>query len=101
MKLEFNNFDYNGFAGLPYHLYDLLYIRVDKGDLRYRVHTLESGWLGWVNQGNPNDEVNGCAGNPGETIDGVQVYYTILLLKEMRTNYKVIIVHRQLNVLVG
>lgn len=73
---NFNNLDSNGFAGLPFSSHDLLYIKVDDGDIRYRVHTIESGWLSWVSQGNPKDLVNGCAGNPGETIDGVQIYYT-------------------------
>lgn len=75
---NFNNSDTNGdgFAGLPYNSHDLLYVRVDKGSLRYRVHTIQSGWLDWVSQGNPNDTVNGCAGMPGEAIDGVQLYYT-------------------------
>lgn len=49
---------------------------MDKGDLRYRVHTAQSGWLDWVNKGNPNDKVYGCAGMPGEAIDGVQIYCT-------------------------
>lgn len=73
---NFNNTDSNGFAGLPYNSHDLLYVKVDKGNLRYRVHTVQSGWLDWVSQENPNDTVNGCAGMPGEAIDGVQLYYT-------------------------
>ncbi len=73
---NFNNVDSNGFAGLPFNQHDLLYIKVDKGNLRYRVHTIQSGWLDWVDKGDPNDLVNGCAGNPGEAIDGVQLYYT-------------------------
>lgn len=73
---NFNNTDSNGFAGLPYNSHDLLYVKVDKGNLRYRIHTVQSGWLDWVSQGNPNDTVNGCAGMPGEAIDGVQLYYT-------------------------
>lgn len=65
----------DGFAGLPNHKHDLLYAKVDTGLLKYRVHTARSGWLPWVSQGNPNDTVTGCAGNPGEPIDGVQFYY--------------------------
>ena len=73
---NFNDVDYTGFAGLPNHQHDMLYIRVDTGSIRYRVHTVKSGWLNWISQGNPSDLVNGCAGNPGEAIDGVQIYYT-------------------------
>lgn len=65
----------NGFAGLPNHQHDLLYIRVDYGSLQYRVHTLEDGWLPWVYKGDPNDTVNGCAGIVGHTIDKVQMIY--------------------------
>ena len=72
---NFNNIDDNGYAGAPNHEHDLLFLRSTHGHLRYRVHTLEDGWLGWVNQGNPTDTVNGCAGIPGHTIDGVQCYY--------------------------
>lgn len=64
------------FAGNPSHEHDMLYIRVDKGSLRYRVHVKGGGWLGWVSNGNKNDLVNGCAGNPNQAIDGVQIYYT-------------------------
>ena len=84
---NFNNVDYNGFAGLPYNSHDMLYIKVDKGDLRYRVHTIESGWLDYVNHGDPNDPVNGCAGNPGETIDGVELYYTTPNGEEFSQSY--------------
>lgn len=64
----------NGFAGDPNHEHDLLAISVSHGTLKYRVHTI-AGWLSWVQQGNINDEVNGCAGNPGQIIDGVQMIY--------------------------
>lgn len=66
----------DGFAGVPNSQHDLLYIRVDEGEMRYRTHVLGGGWLPWVNRGDPNDTVNGCAGNPGHAIDGVQCYYT-------------------------
>lgn len=42
---NFNDTDSYGFAGLPMNQHDMLYIKVDKGTLRYRVHTIESGWL--------------------------------------------------------
>lgn len=64
-----------GFAGYPNKEHDLLYIRVTHGTLKYRVHTKEDGWLGWVSNGNKNDTVNGCAGIAGHTIDGIQAYY--------------------------
>lgn len=65
----------DGFAGMPCDSHDLLYAWVDRGKLRYRVHTTAGAWLPWVDRGDPNDMVHGCAGNPGEPIDGVQFYY--------------------------
>lgn len=72
---DFNNSDSDGFAGVPNGKHDLLYVKVDKGSVRYRAHIVGGGWLDWVTEGDPNDTVNGCAGIPGRAIDGVQVYY--------------------------
>ena len=66
----------NDFAGLPNHEHDLVCIRVDKGVLRYRVHTVNGQWLPWVAKGNKADLVNGVAGNVGQAIDAIQIYYT-------------------------
>ncbi len=66
----------NGFAGVPNSKHDMLYIKVDRGSIKYRVHTIEDGWLPWVHKGDKNDTVNGVAGIKGHTIDGVQMYYT-------------------------
>ena len=65
----------DGFAGVPNGRHDLLYVKVDKGSVKYRVHIVGGGWLDWVTKGDPNDTVHGCAGVPGRAIDGVQVYY--------------------------
>ncbi|MCV3319002.1 peptidoglycan recognition protein family protein [Pediococcus pentosaceus] len=66
----------NGFAGVPNSVHDMLYIKVNHGSIKYRVHTKEDGWLPWVHKANKNDTVNGVAGIKGHTIDGVQMYYT-------------------------
>ncbi|RXI22267.1 1,4-beta-N-acetylmuramidase [Pediococcus pentosaceus] len=66
----------NGFAGVPNSVHDLLYIKVNHGSIKYRVHTKEDGWLPWVHKANRKDTVNGVAGIKGHTIDGVQMYYT-------------------------
>ncbi len=66
----------NGFAGVPYSAHDMLYIKVNHGSVKYRVHTQEDGWLPWIKKANKNDTVNGVAGIKGHTIDGVQMYYT-------------------------
>lgn len=66
----------NGFAGVPNSMHDMLYIKVNHGSIKYRVHTKEDGWLPWISKGNKNDTVNGVAGIKGHAIDGVQMYYT-------------------------
>lgn len=65
----------DGFAGYPCRQHDLLCTRVDRGTLKYQVHTIEDGWLDYVTKGDRNDTVNGCAGIAGHTIDGVRMYY--------------------------
>lgn len=65
----------NGFAGNPNHKHDFLYIRVNHGKVKYRVHTVKHGWLSWVTKGNRKDLVNGCAGIAGDAIDGVKIVF--------------------------
>lgn len=72
---NFNDSNSEGFAGVPYGVHDMLIAWVDSGTLRYRVHTKEAGWLGWVQTANYGDSVNGMAGIWGQTVDGVQMYY--------------------------
>lgn len=72
---NFNDSNSEGFAGVPYGSHDMLIAWTDTGTLRYRVHTKESGWLGWVQTADYNDSVNGMAGLWGQTVDGVQMYY--------------------------
>lgn len=72
---DFNDGDSDGFAGVPYGSHDMLIAWVDSGTLRYRVHTEEAGWLGWVQTADYGDSVNGMAGIWGQTVDGVQMYY--------------------------
>ncbi|WP_444965296.1 N-acetylmuramoyl-L-alanine amidase [Pediococcus pentosaceus] len=66
----------NGFAGVPNSVHDMLYIKVNHGSTKYRVHTKEDGWLPWIKKADKNDTVNGVAGVKGHTIDGVQIVYT-------------------------
>lgn len=72
---DFNDSGSDGYAGVPYGSHDMLIAWTDTGTLRYRVHTEESGWLGWVQAADYNDSVNGMAGLWGQTIDCVQMYY--------------------------
>lgn len=63
--------DYAGIEGSP--VTDVA-IKVDKGSIKYRVHILGGGWLGWVTGYDINDYNNGYAGN-GQIIDAIQIYY--------------------------
>ncbi len=49
--------------------------RVDRGELKYQVHTLGGGWLPYVTGCGWSDAVNGYAGN-GCVIDALRVYYS-------------------------
>lgn len=49
-------------------------IRVDKGSLKYRVHTKDGGFLPYVTGYDINEHNNGYAGN-GSIIDAIDVYY--------------------------
>ena len=49
-------------------------LEVDKGSVRYQVHTVSDRWLGWITENNTEDHLHGYAGN-GEPIDAVQIYY--------------------------
>lgn len=64
----------NGFAGMKDQ--PITCIAIDDPDVKYRVKILSSQtWLPWVygKNYNPQDEVNGMAGNRGEPIDEIEV----------------------------
>lgn len=73
--------DPNGYAGHPNTKHDMLLAYVTKdgktvpGLLRYRVHVAGGDWLPWVHGANYNDAASGMAGNWGQAIDGVQLYF--------------------------
>ena len=49
-------------------------MRVDKGSIKYRVHTKNGEWLPYITNFDINDYQNGFAGNDTE-IDCIEVYY--------------------------
>lgn len=72
--------DADGYAGSPNTKHDMLLAYVTKDGkrvnaLKYRVHTLGGGWLPWVWGADYNDAASGMAGNWGQAIDGVQLYF--------------------------
>ncbi|WP_204123109.1 GH25 family lysozyme [Lacticaseibacillus mingshuiensis] len=66
----------NGYAGVPNKPNDYFYAKVSRGSLKFRVHTVKSGWLSWITKCNKADLINGCAGIKGEAIDAVELIYT-------------------------
>lgn len=73
--INFNNKDYNGYAGLPHKPMTAVAIKASKGSIRYRVHVKDKGWYPWVTGYNINDFNNGYAGDGKNIIDGIQIYY--------------------------
>lgn len=72
---NFNNKDYNGYAGIQNKPMTAVAIKVDKGSIRYRVHVKGRGWYPWVTGYNTKDFNNGYAGDGNNIIDGIQIYY--------------------------
>lgn len=65
-----NNEDYAGTKITPM---DGFMIQSDSTVIRYRVHTLEDGWLPEVTGYDPNDHDNGYAGVFGHVIDAIMI----------------------------
>lgn len=54
-----------------------LIVKVSRGSVKYRVHTLNGDWLPYVTDFNYNDFYNGFAGDQKTPIDAVEIiYYT-------------------------
>ena len=73
---NFSSDPVNGFAGNPNHAHDALVMKVSHGSVKYRVHTVQDGWLPYVTGYDRHNAANGFAGIIGHAIDGVQIYYT-------------------------
>lgn len=66
--------DTNDYAGIIGKRITGLAIKVNKGSVRYRAHTIGGGWGAWVTGYNWNDNKNGWAGkSAGYPIDCIQV----------------------------
>lgn len=77
----------DGFAGLPCSSHDMLLAYADEGTLNYQVHTVGGEWLPMVSKGDYSDEACGMAGNWGQAIDGVRMYYVTPDGQEYRQCY--------------
>ena len=51
-------------------------LKVDKGNVKYRIHVKGGGWYPYVTGYNINDFNNGYAGDCKKDIDAIEIYYT-------------------------
>lgn len=63
----------NGYAGIIGQSIRGIAIKSLKGNLKYRVHIKNGGWLSWISQCNTNDWSKGCAGLKTKNIDAIQM----------------------------
>ena len=69
--------DTNDYAGIIGKKITGLVIKVNKGSVKYRAHTIGGGWGAWVTGCDWNDNKNGWVGkSAGYPIDAVQVVLT-------------------------
>lgn len=60
------------YAGIENTAIRGLTAKVSKGNLKYRVHTKNGGWLSWIEKSDIKDWNKGCAGLRTRDIDAVQ-----------------------------
>ena len=73
---NYNDTDGNGYAGIENKTIRGIAIKVDKGQLKYRVHVKGGGWLGWISDYDIDNWKTGCAGNKTIDIDAIQIDFS-------------------------
>lgn len=73
---NYNDTDGNGYAGIENKTFRGMAIKVDKGQLKYRVHVKGGGWLGWISDYDIDNWKTGCAGNKTIDIDAIQIDFS-------------------------
>lgn len=73
---NYNDTDDNGYAGIENKTVRGIAIKVDKGQLKYRVHVKGGGWLGWISDYDIDNWKTGCAGNKTIDIDAIQIDFS-------------------------
>ena len=73
---NYNDTDGNGYAGTENKTIRGIAIKVDKGQLKYRVHVKGGGWLGWISDYDIDNWKTGCAGNKTIDIDAIQIDFS-------------------------
>lgn len=72
---DFNNYNGDGFAGLPCKGMSAVAIGVDKGSIKYKAHVKGGDWLPEVTGYDIHEHINGYAGDGQNVIDGIMIYY--------------------------
>lgn len=67
----------NDYAGIDEYSIRYLMAKASKGQLSYRVHLYQNGWLGWIKGYNEKDGVNGFAGFGKFAIDGLEMKFDL------------------------
>ena len=73
---NYNTKDSMGYSGVENYPISGLVVKAAKGQIAYRVHLLNGGWLNWITQYNINDWWKGCAGLRSQPIDAIQLELT-------------------------
>ena len=73
---NYNDTDGNGYAGIENKTVRGIAIKIDKGQLKYRVHVKGGGWLGWISDYDIDNWKTGCAGNKTIDIDAIQIDFS-------------------------
>lgn len=70
---NYNTNNSNGYAGVENSKIRGLVAKASKGNLKYRVHVIGGGWLGWISNYDINNWSTGCAGVKTKDIDAIQL----------------------------
>ena len=81
---NYNTTNGNGYAGVEKLGIQALKIRLSRGSIQYRVHTVNGKWWGWITD-NTGVGANAYAGVLGQNIDAVQ----IKLIGDIADDYEV------------
>lgn len=71
--VNWNDKDGSGFAGYAGSPINGIVAKAAKGQLIYKVHIKNGGWLSWIKKYEKNNWYNGCAGLKTQQIDAVQM----------------------------
>lgn len=71
--VNYNETDGSGFAGFEGYPINGIVAKATQGQLFYRVHIKNGGWLSWIKKFEKNNWYDGCAGLKSQQIDAIQM----------------------------